>query len=100
MYENIVRHLDQEIANLQIAKGLLTGKRGVTSIAAKNRKPPTSVPIRRGKHHMSPEGRERIAEAQRNGGHCIRRKRRSKAGISGRRPENAFLPLAKRRPDG
>jgi hypothetical protein len=64
-YEKIVRDLDQEIANLQIAKGLLTGEAAVTSIAARNRKPPISVPIRKSKRRMSPEGRERIAEAQR-----------------------------------
>lgn len=48
----------------KIAKGLLTGKAAVDSISAKNRKPPTNVPIRRVKRQMSPEGRAAIIAAQ------------------------------------
>jgi hypothetical protein len=68
MFENVIKEIDAHIARLQQARAALTG----TSAPARRGRPPASVSMaasaapakKRKRGGMSPEGRARIAAAQ------------------------------------
>lgn len=69
----VIAHIDAEIAKLQQAKALLTGATGAEAAVAKsgrgrpkgskNTKGAAAAPAKEGKRKLSPEGRKAIADA-------------------------------------
>jgi hypothetical protein len=70
MFENVIKEIDLQIARLQTARAALSGT-ATAPVAKRRGRPPASLsiaasaPAKKGKRRgMSPEGRARIAAAQ------------------------------------
>lgn len=81
-YEKLIQEIDAEIERLRIVRDLLQGAEGTKSLGRRKSAPATKASHKTIKRTMSPEGRKRVAEAQKKPWAMVK-KRKTKNGGTG-----------------